>query len=89
MVGIPARVVRPQLSHRPVVGRIDLDHHLMPDPVGDAIEVLLDRVEFLEARLTHMQKRLREAGVPGRADDPALSTSDCGGTTSLMETCNG
>lgn len=89
VVGIPARVVRPQLSHRRVVGRIDLDHHLMPDPVGDAIEVLLDRVEFLEARLTHMQKRLRDAGVPGRADDPALSTSDCGGTTSLMETCNG
>lgn len=63
VVGIPARVVRPQLSHRRVVGRIDLDHHLMPDPVGDAIEVLLDRVEFLEARLTHMQKRLRAAGV--------------------------
>ena len=63
VVGIPARVVRPQLSHRRVVGKIDLDHHLMPDPVGDAIEVLLDRVEFLEARLTHMQKRLRDAGA--------------------------
>ena len=70
VVGIPARVVRPQLSHRRVVGRIDLDHHLMPDPVGDAIEVLLDRVEFLEARLTHMQKRLRAAGV-------AAPTSTC------------
>lgn len=64
VVGIPARVVRPQLGHRRVVGRIDLDHHLMPDPVGDAIAVLLDRVEFLEARLTHMQKRVRDAGAP-------------------------
>jgi serine O-acetyltransferase len=74
VVGIPARVVRPQLSHRRVVGRIDLDHHLMPDPVGDAIEVLLDRVEFLEARVSHMQRRLREAGVPTRGEDgaPAL-----------------
>jgi serine O-acetyltransferase len=61
VVGIPARVVRPQRSHRRVVGHIDLDHHLMPDPVGDAIAVLLDRVEFLEARLAHMQLRLREA----------------------------
>jgi serine O-acetyltransferase len=82
-------VVRPQLSHRRVVGRIDLDHHLMPDPVGDAIEVLLDRVEFLEARLTHMQKRLRDAGAPGRVDDPAVPMPDCVGATSLMETCNG
>ena len=77
VVGIPARVVRPQLSHRRVVGKIDLDHHLMPDPVGDAIEVLLDRVEFLEARLAHMQKRLREAGVPARGDEQAVSTLDC------------
>lgn len=73
VVGIPAKVVRPQLRHRRVVGRIDLDHHLMPDPVGDAILVLLDRVEFLEARLAHMQKRLREADVAVRADEaPAL-----------------
>jgi len=71
VVGIPARVVRPQHSHRRVVGRIDLDHHLMPDPVGDAIAVLLDRVEFLEARLTHMQKRLRDAGLPPRGEDNA------------------
>ena len=58
--GIPARVVRPELSHRRGVGRIDLDHHLMPDPVGEAISVLLDRVEFLEARLAHLQKRVRD-----------------------------
>jgi serine O-acetyltransferase len=75
VVGIPARVVRPQLGHRRVVGRIDLDHHLMPDPVGDAIAVLLDRVEFLEARLTHMQRRAKDTGAPA--------------TQSLMETDNG
>lgn len=75
VVGIPARVVRPQLGHRRVVGRIDLDHHLMPDPVGDAIAVLLDRVEFLEARLSHMQRRARDAGAPA--------------PQSLMETDNG
>ena len=76
VVGIPARVVRPQLTHRRVVGHIDLDHHLMPDPVGEAISVVLDRVEFLEARLAHLQKRLRDSGVPLRDDkdatDPGL-----------------
>ena len=74
VVGVPAKVVRPQRSHRRFVGHIDLDHHLMPDPVGDAIAVLLDRVEFLEARLGHMQQRLREgqaASIPdrGRAEN--------------------
>ncbi|HEV2157750.1 serine O-acetyltransferase [Bradyrhizobium sp.] len=83
VVGIPARVVRPQLSHRRVVGRIDLDHHLMPDPVGDAIAVLLDRVEFLEARLTHMQKRRRD---PGEA---TTSLTPCAAPQRQTETDNG
>jgi serine O-acetyltransferase len=60
-------VVRPELTHRRVVGRIDLDHHLMPDPVGEAISVLLDRVEFLEARLAYLQKRLRDGNTPMQA----------------------
>jgi len=52
-----------------VVGRIDLDHHLMPDPVGEAISILLDRVEFLEARLAYVQKRLRDGNAPIRGTD--------------------
>ena len=60
MVGIPAKVVRPKSSRRVVIGRVDLDHHLMPDPVGEAIAAMLDRIEFLEARLAHVQKRLRD-----------------------------
>jgi serine O-acetyltransferase len=39
----------------------------MPDPVGDAIRSLLDRIEFLEARLTHLQGeingRVRSSGT--------------------------
>ncbi len=68
VVGIPARVVRPELTHRRVVGHIDLDHHLMPDPVGEAISVMLDRIEFLETRLAHLQKRLRDGGEVRRDD---------------------
>src|SRR5271165_2839619 len=66
VVGIPAKVVQPESSRRRMVGRIDLDHHLMPDPVGDAIAVVLDRVEFLEARLAYLQQRLRDASRPAQ-----------------------
>jgi serine O-acetyltransferase len=53
VVGIPAKVVR--LPRRQAVGhdriRIDLDHHLMPDPAGRAIACLIDRIEYLEQQL--------------------------------------
>jgi serine O-acetyltransferase len=68
VVGIPAKVVRPESSRRRRAGRIDLDHHLMPDPVGEAIAVVLDRVEFLEARLAYLQQRLREGSLRARDD---------------------
>jgi serine O-acetyltransferase len=59
-VGIPARIVR-ALDRRSVGnGRVNLDHHLIPDPVGEVLSLLLDRVEFLETRLNHMQARLRK-----------------------------
>jgi serine O-acetyltransferase len=82
VVGIPAKVVRPESSRRRLVGRIDLDHHLMPDPVGQAITVMLDRIEFLEARLGHLQRQLRSEGRQGEggadviALKPAASTKD-------------
>lgn len=65
VVGIPAKVVPPEPDRRKFVGRINLDHHLMPDPVGEALAVVMDRVEFLEARLAHLQKRLREDARAG------------------------
>ena len=53
VVGIPGRVVLGAQDRRRIGGRIDLDHHLMPDPVGEALAELLDRIDFLEARLAH------------------------------------
>lgn len=59
VVGIPGRVVKPVSDRRRLGdGRIDLEHHLMPDPVGEAIVSLLDRIEFLEARLSHLQSEM-------------------------------
>jgi serine O-acetyltransferase len=78
VVGIPAKVVRPESSRRKLAGRIDLDHHLMPDPVGEAITVMLDRIEFLEARLGHLQRRLRDEGRPGRGCDDAITLDAAG-----------
>jgi serine O-acetyltransferase len=69
VVGIPARVVRPQTGRFGIIGRINLDHHLMPDPVGEAISVVLDRLEFLETRVAHLQMRLREAGIRPAAEE--------------------
>ncbi|WP_348981067.1 serine O-acetyltransferase [Azospirillum sp. TSO5] len=56
VVGIPGRVVRHdahhQLSGRNLSGHgIDLEHHLMPDPVGKAIACLIEHINRIEARL--------------------------------------
>lgn len=56
VVGIPGRIVRSPETRRLIAGRIDLEHHLMPDPVGEALSALVDRIEFLEARLARLAK---------------------------------
>jgi serine O-acetyltransferase len=56
VIGIPGRIVVDPTERRIVGGRIDLSHHLMPDPVGEALSELLDRIEFLEARLAHRDR---------------------------------
>jgi serine O-acetyltransferase len=68
VVGIPGKVVHREAERGRIVGRINLDHHLIPDPVGEAISHVLDRLEFLEARVAHLQKRLREAKHPNHED---------------------
>ena len=69
VVGIPARVVREHSLARGPGGRINLDHHLIPDPVGEALNLLIDRIGFLEARVGHLQRRLGERGVQGDEDE--------------------
>lgn len=67
VVGIPGRIVRDIRERRMLAGgKIDLEHHLMPDPVGDAIRSLLDRIEFLEARVTHLQSEVTGRTRPSR-----------------------
>lgn len=62
-VGIPARIVREPVRRAGASGRINLDHHLIADPVGEVLSILLDRVDFLEARLNHMQRRVKKGAA--------------------------
>ncbi|ARN83489.1 serine O-acetyltransferase [Methylocystis bryophila] len=71
VVGIPAKTVQRDAARYAFGGRINLNHHLIPDPVGEAFAALADRVEFLEARLSHLQNK-----VKGRVDSlPAQSAA--------------
>lgn len=76
-VGIPAKVV--QIG--PLVGLnphgIDLNHHLIPDPVASAIGCLLDRIQVLEETLSAM----RSTGMQRDADCPDCDALDLCGST--------
>lgn len=49
VVGIPGKVVNTRNNlNTEDRGDIDLDHHLIPDPVAEAITCLLDRIRLLE-----------------------------------------
>lgn len=50
VVGIPGRVIQNKGVKIQNPNGIDLDHHLVPDPVGKAINCLLERIDQLEVR---------------------------------------
>ncbi len=51
VVGIPAKVVQNKVSSELNPFGVDLNHHLIPDPVAGAISCLLDRIRLLEQEL--------------------------------------
>ena len=77
VVGIPGRVVVRKSARRgPTV--LDLDHHLIPDPVGKAIACVLERVALLEAQVQRVDATA-EVGTCGTCtdacSDPPFSAS--------------
>ncbi|WP_424194781.1 serine O-acetyltransferase [Ampullimonas aquatilis] len=63
VVGIPGRTVLPKSKRRINSMGIDLDHHLMPDPVGKAISCLLERINDLEVQVATLSgKKTESAG---------------------------
>jgi serine O-acetyltransferase len=55
VVGVPGRMVNSGSSQRNPYG-IDLNHHLIPDPLGRAITCLMERIEQLERQLQNQQQ---------------------------------
>lgn len=51
VVGIPGRIVQGERNIGFSPDGIDLNHHLIPDPVGKAISCLMDRIQQLETQL--------------------------------------
>ena len=52
VVGIPGKVVRSRaVADEQRIDGIDLNHHLMPDPVAEAVSCLLDRIRQLEQQV--------------------------------------
>lgn len=79
VVGIPGRVVLP-VEHRRITRHgIDLDHHLMPDPVGKAISCMLERIAELETRLAELAPLTELAPQSEPSNDCELCPTDlCG-----------
>ena len=76
VVGIPGRVVGTQ---RPTPHGFDLNHHLIPDPVGKAIACLLDRVAALEQRVV--------SGTDAILVQPLANPSENSACTECRELC--
>lgn len=51
VVGIPGKVVKIREAGRRNPFGIDLDHHLIPDPVGKAMACMLERLDALEKKM--------------------------------------
>ncbi|MGR8935466.1 MAG: serine O-acetyltransferase [Gammaproteobacteria bacterium] len=63
VVGIPGRIIQSKGTKIQNLQGIDLDHHLIPDPVGKAIQCLMDRIDELEAKLVAEKPQLEKLSV--------------------------
>ncbi len=69
VVGIPGKMVlRTEAGGENALG-INLDHHLIPDPVGKAIVCLMERIEVLEAKLRNQGETVDSQCSVCEADD--------------------
>ena len=76
VVGIPGKVVRLRQAGELNPYGIDLDHHLIPDPVGRAISCMLERMDALEAKVQQSTPEERYADCD---KDNDICLNDCPG----------
>jgi serine O-acetyltransferase len=68
VVGIPAKaVLARRAQNESAITGIDLNHHLIPDPVAEAVSCLLDRIRLLE----------RAVGIHGCLPDGTHEDDEC------------
>lgn len=60
VVGIPGKVVKVREAGQPNPYGIDLDHHLIPDPVSKVIACLLDRIDALELQVVGAKEVMQQ-----------------------------
>lgn len=75
VVGIPGKVVKVREAGQLNPYGIDLDHHLIPDPVSKVISCLLDRIDALEMQVVGA-KEVLETEVKCEADNE-ICENDC------------
>lgn len=75
VVGVPGMVVHEKPLRLLEPHGIDLNHHLIPDPVGRAIQSMIDRIEILESQLGENTINHRTAGDVVNMTQPT-STSE-------------
>ena len=75
VVGIPGRIVKRDKEQQTALAGIDLNHHLIPDPVGKAIACLLQRIDILEQQLNQHDRNGCKACGDGRlCETPAFDS---------------
>lgn len=68
VVGVPGRVM--ERKKRLVKPLIDLEHGKLPDPVAEAVNILVERIGELEDRTKELEARLaRERITPGETSE--------------------
>ncbi|MGI6421516.1 MAG: serine O-acetyltransferase [Syntrophomonadaceae bacterium] len=55
VVGVPGRIVIRE-GNRIKTGGVDLEHHILPDPIADMLKNLQERIEELELKIEGMEK---------------------------------
>ncbi|MBR9883814.1 MAG: serine O-acetyltransferase [Oceanospirillales bacterium] len=81
VVGIPGRIVSDQPVSSGEYG-INLNHHLIPDPVGRAISCLLERIDTLESRLEglgHLEPRYQANFYTSCTPSSEICENECAG----------
>jgi serine O-acetyltransferase len=91
VVGIPGKVVvQFREVGMPEPYGINLDHHLIPDPVGKAISCLLDRIETLERRLTDVRAQPIDEDCDTCAGQEVCETeADSAGQATILSKASG